>query len=165
MLSPRTIAALADARRQCTTDVWKQLLERLPTSDARPSRESIAQVTAGLVNPHTAWLLSEALLSAVDAKWSQLAGAMAAIDQLIGQNNPVADFIWTGPANGRFPVRRIDQVLYDLISTAQRRIVLVTFAAHRIAHLCNHLSEAVTRGVKLTLIVERYYESEGQLSL
>ncbi len=165
MLSPKTISALADARRHCTADVWKQLIERLTASDACPNHKSIAQATAGLANPHTAWLLSEAFLSAVDAKWGQLAGAMAAIDHLVGQNNSVADFIWTGPANGRFPVRRIDQVLYDLIASAQHRIVLVTFAAHRIKHLCSHLSTAVVRGVELTLIVEREDESEGQLSV
>lgn len=165
MLSPKTISALADARRHCTADVWKQLIERLTVSDARPSRESIAQATVGLANPHTAWLLSEAFLSAADTTWSQLAGAMAVLDHLVGQNNPVADFIWTGPANGRFPVRRIDQVLYDLVAAAERRILLVTFAAHRIAHLCRHLSAAVARGVELTLIVEREDESEGQLSV
>lgn len=67
-------------------------------------------------------------------------------------------------APGRFPVRRLDQVLYDLISTAQRRIVLVTFAAHRVPHLCTHLTRAVQRGVELTLIVESEAESEGQLT-
>jgi cardiolipin synthase A/B len=165
MLSPKTVAALAEARRHCTADLWKQLVERFSASDAYPARELIAQATAGLANPHTAWLLSEAFLSAVDTKWSQIAGAMAAIDYLVGQKLSVADFIWTGPANGRFPVRRIDQVLYDLIALAQCRILLVTFAAHRIAHLCRHLSSAVARGIELTLIVEREDESEGQLSV
>ena len=165
MLLPKTVSALADARRHCTAEVWKQLINRLTASDASLTRESIAQATAGLANSHTAWLVSEAFLSAVGTKWAQIVGAMAAIDHLVGQKNSVADFIWTGPSNGRFPVRRIDQVLYDLIAVAQRRILLVTFAAHRIAHLCQHLSAAVVRGVELTLIVEREDESEGQLSV
>jgi len=165
MLSQNTILALADARRHCTAEIWKQLIKGLSASNACPTREAIAQATAGIANPHTAWLISEALLSAVDMKWSQITGAMAAVDCLVGQKPTNTDFIWTGPANGRFPVRRIDQVLYDLIAVAQRRILLVTFAAHRIAHLCRHLSTAVVRGVELTLIVERENESEGQLSL
>ena len=165
MLSSKTVSALTEARRHCTADVWRQLIERISFSEAYPTRESIAQATAGLANSHTAWLLSEAFLSGLDTKWSQIAGGMLAIDYFIGQNGPIADFIWTGPANGRFPVRRIDQVLYDLIAAAQRRILLVTFAAHRIKHLCEHLLAAVARGVELTLIVERENESEGQLSV
>ena len=89
---------------------------------------------------------------------------MTTVDCLAGDNAPLTEIIWTGPANGRFPVRRIDQVLYDLISSAKKRIVLVTFAAHRVHHLCDHLANAVRRGVELTLIVESEGESEGQLT-
>jgi hypothetical protein len=56
-------------------------------------------------------------------------------------------------------------VLYDLVSAAQKRIVLVTFAAHRVPHLCAHLTRAVDRGVELTLIVESEDEPEAQLTL
>lgn len=165
MLSSRTMVALGSARRHCPADVWKLLVELLSVSDSYPTRESIAHATVGVANPHTAWLLTEAFLSAKDIKCSQIAGAMAAIDYLVGSNDAMADFIWTGPGNGRFPVRRIDQVLYDLIAKAQRRIVVVTFAAHRIKHLCGHLSTAVARGVELKLIVEREDQCEGQLSV
>ena len=90
--------------------------------------------------------------------------AMTTVDCLTGDIAPLTEIIWTGPANNRFPVRRIDQVLYDLVSKAKKRIVLVTFAAHRVRHLCAHLTEAVGRGVQLTLIVESEGESEGQLT-
>ncbi len=89
---------------------------------------------------------------------------MVAVDYLVGDNSTLAEIIWTGPANGRFPVRRIDQVLYDLIANANHRIVLVTFAAHRVQHLCDHLTQAVRRGVERTLIVEGEEESEGRRS-
>jgi cardiolipin synthase A/B len=165
MLASTTVSALSEARRHCTATLWKQMIDRITASEASPTRESIAQITRDLGNPHTAWLLSEAFLSSSDVKWIQIAGAMVAIDHLIGQKNPAADFIWTGPANGRFPVRRIDQVLYDLIAVAQQRILLVTFAAHRIQYLCKHVSAAVSRGIQVTLIVETEEESEGQLSV
>ena len=42
--------------------------------------------------------------------------------------------------------------------------MLVTFAAHCVRHLCDHLIQAVGRGVELTLIVESEHESEGQLT-
>jgi phosphatidylserine/phosphatidylglycerophosphate/cardiolipin synthase-like enzyme len=89
---------------------------------------------------------------------------MTTVDCLAGEIAPLTEIIWTGPTNNRFPVRRIDQVLYDLVSKAKKRIVLVTFAAHRVRHLCTHLTEAIRRGVELTLILESEDESEGQLT-
>jgi cardiolipin synthase A/B len=89
---------------------------------------------------------------------------MTTVDCLADDNAPLTEIIWTGPANNRFPVRRLDQVLYDLVSKAENRIVLVTFAAHRVRHLCDHLTQAVDRGVQLTLITESEGESEGQLT-
>jgi cardiolipin synthase A/B len=89
---------------------------------------------------------------------------MVAVDCLVDDNAEMTEIIWTGPANARFPVRRIDRVLYDLVSKASRRIILVTFAAHRVRHLCELLTHAVERGVELTLVVESEGESEGQLT-
>jgi cardiolipin synthase len=165
MLSAKVIAALAEARGHCTSELWGKLIERTALLDTCPDPHSISKATEGLNNPDLAWSLSEAFSLAKQTSWREIAGAMVVIDHLVGGRKPLADFMWSGPANGRFPVRRIDQVLYDLIAVAQRRILLVTFAAHRIAHLCVHLSTAVSRGVELTLIVEREDDSEGQLSV
>ena len=138
---------------------------RLAALPLRPDPLSVQHATAPLLNRDAAWILSETFLEAADATWSEIAAAMVAVGHLVGDSRPLTEIIWTGPANSRFPVRRIDQVLYDLISAAQRRIVLVTFAAHRVRHLCAHLTRAVERGVDLTLIVESEGESEGQLTL
>lgn len=165
MLPTHVISKLAEARGRCSNELWGALIERVSHFDARPTPDSTTKATEGLNNPDLAWSLSQAFSHAEEADWREIAGAMVVIDQLVGGKKPFADFVWSGPANGRFPVRRIDQVLYDLIASAQRRILLVTFAAHRIAHLCAHLSTAVRRGVELTLIVEREDESEGQLSV
>jgi hypothetical protein len=46
------------------------------------------------------------------------------------------ELLWTGPSpDSQIPARRIDQVLYDLIDSAKREILLVTFAAHKISRL------------------------------
>src|SRR5207302_1228613 len=100
-----------------------------------------------------------------NSTWAEIAAAMVATDYLVGDSSPLTEIIWTGPANSRFPVRRVDQVLYDHVSSAKRRILLVTFAAHRVRHLCARLTLAIERGVELTLIVESEGESEGQLTL
>ena len=164
MVSPEHIAALTEARRRLPRHIWQQLATRLAGSAGNINSASIRQATADLLNQDAAWILSESFEKDTPASWSEIAAAMVAVDCLIGERASLAEIIWTGPANGRFPVRRLDQVLYDLIAIAKNRIVLVTFAAHRVRHLCSHLTQAVNRGVELTLIVECEDESEGQLT-
>lgn len=164
MVSPEHVAALREARRRMPRHTWQQLAARLAVSTSSIDSVSIRQATADLLNRDAAWILSESFEKHAKATWGEIAAAMVAVDYLVGDNSTLAEIIWTGPANGRFPVRRIDQVLYDLISSAKHRIVLVTFAAHRVRHLCDHLTQAVKRGVELTLIVESEEESEGQLT-
>jgi cardiolipin synthase A/B len=164
MVSRELIAALTDARHRVPREIWQQLTARLACLESNTDSASVREATTGLLNRDAAWILSEALEKCSKAAWSEIAAAMTTVDCLIGDNASSSEIIWTGPANNRFPVRRIDQVLYDLISGARRRIVLVTFAAHRVLHLCAHLTKAVERGVELTLIVESEGESEGQLT-
>jgi phosphatidylserine/phosphatidylglycerophosphate/cardiolipin synthase-like enzyme len=164
MVSSELVHALTAARRRMTQGDWQQLAARLAALNATPDAASIRKATTGLLSQDAAWLLFEAFRKSGSAKWNEIAVAMTTVDFLGGNNAPLTEIIWTGPANNRFPVRRLDQVLYDLISKAEKRIVLVTFAAHRVRHLCDHLTQAVDRGVQLTLIVESEEESEGQLT-
>jgi|SRR5271166_1650928 len=76
------------------------------------------------------------------------------------------ELLWTGPSPAsRIPARRIDQVLYDLIGSAKRDILLVTFAAHKISRLTDGLVKALNRGVHVKLILEFEETSQGQLSM
>jgi len=76
------------------------------------------------------------------------------------------ELLWSGPspANG-LPARRIDQVLYDLINSATRDILLVTFAAYRVKLLSETLASAIGRGVSVRLVLEFEQASQGQLSM
>ena len=164
MVSPELVHALSAARRRMTSGDWQQLAARLAAMNASPDSASIRKATAGLLSQDAAWVLSEAFRKSGSAKWSEIGVAMTTVDSLAGDQAPMTEIIWTGPANGRFPVRRTDQVLYDLISKAKKRSVRVTFAAHRGRQRCDHLIQAVDRGIELTLIVESEDESEGQLT-
>ena len=110
MLSRELVAALTEARRQTSASIWQQLAAHLAASDASPSAASIRQATANLLNRDAAWILSEAFENSINARWSEIAGAMTAVDCLLGDGTPLTEIIWTGPANNRFPVRRIDRV-------------------------------------------------------
>ena len=165
MVSRDLVADLAQARRRIPAEVWRKLSVDLAACTGSPEPLSIQRATAFLLNRDAAWILSKTFQECATATWAEIAATMVAVDYLVGDSSPLMEIIWTGPANNRFPVRRVDQVLYDLISAAKRRIVLVTFAAHRVRHLCAHLTQAVERGVELNLIVESEGESEGQLTL
>lgn len=74
------------------------------------------------------------------------------------------EVVWTGPNAGTVPIRRIDQVLYDLIMNAKKNILLLTFAAAKIERLKTALVNASRRDVDIRLVLEFDEESEGQLS-
>jgi cardiolipin synthase len=165
MVSHALVVALKMARTTMSSNAWHQVVTQIARSEDRPTPESIRQATDGILSRDAAWILTAAFGKSTHTTWREIASAMTAVDVLVGDSVTATEIIWTGPANDRFPVRRIDQVLYDLISNAQSRILLVTFAAHRVPYLCQHLRQAVERGVELTLIVESEEESEGQLTV
>jgi cardiolipin synthase len=164
MLPTELVDALATARQGISRAAWRHVAERVAELAGNPDASSVRGATDGLVNRDAAWVLTQTLLRGGHVPWAQVSAAMVAVDCLVGDRPATAEILWTGPASGRFPVRRMDQMLYDLVSAASRRIVLVTFAAYRIPHLCEHLTRAVERGVQLTLIVESAADSDGQLS-
>jgi cardiolipin synthase A/B len=75
------------------------------------------------------------------------------------------ELLWSGPAPASgLPARRIDQVLYDLVTTAEKDILLITFAAHKIPRLAEVLALASRRGVRVRLVLEFGVPSQFQLS-
>lgn len=164
MISRELVASLTDARHRVPGNIWQELAARISNLLGDPDPKSIGKATKDLQNRDAAWILSSALETSQGASWCEIGAAMTTVDCLTFGDGTLTQIIWTGPANNRFPVRRIDQVLYDLISSAQKRILLVTFAAYRVEHLCIQLTNAIQRGVAVTLIVESGAESEGQLT-
>jgi phosphatidylserine/phosphatidylglycerophosphate/cardiolipin synthase-like enzyme len=70
--------------------------------------------------------------------------------------------LWTGPAPYGNTLRRADQVLLDLIRTAERTLYVVTFAAYKVPLLRAAMLEAARRGVEVTLIFESPESSAGK---
>jgi phosphatidylserine/phosphatidylglycerophosphate/cardiolipin synthase-like enzyme len=129
------------------------LIANLPptiNSDAAHSLVSIIHQTAGMLT----W---KALGSSIEVCAFMFARWRA--EQHI-------ELLWTGPSPANhIPARRIDQVLYDLIGSAKHEILLVTFAAYKIARLTDGLVTAIERGVAVRLILEFEEASAGQLSM
>jgi cardiolipin synthase len=164
MFNKSFIDALVRARRRLPHETWRRTIEHLSEVDGTGSADQLIQTLAAITNHDIAWLLGRTIQENASLSSSQIAVAMSVVDALVKEEIGPSEIIWSGPPNGLFPVRRIDQVLYDLINQASERILLVTFAAHRIERLCSCLHSALSRNVSLTLVLEAEQESEGQLS-
>src|SRR5438552_4692645 len=101
--------------------------------------ENMLQRLPSTHNGDLAYQLRELVrLSEGAISWEALSSSIALCASLYArwQTEQKVELLWAGPAPADgVPARRIDQVLYDLIATAQKDILLVTFAAHKIHRL------------------------------
>lgn len=74
-----------------------------------------------------------------------------------------SELVWTGPLPQGATERRTDQALLEVIRAAQKRLLIVSFAAYRVPELHAGLAEAVDRGVTLEFLFESAAESGGRV--
>lgn len=74
------------------------------------------------------------------------------------------DIAWTGSATNAVPLRRVDQVIYDMVEKSTREVILVTYAAYKAELALQALHDATNRGVSVKLIIELANESGGKIS-
>ena len=78
------------------------------------------------------------------------------------------EIVWTGP-EGDVDVRLTYAVLIEVIRTAVRRLILVSFAAYRVEEVVEALHQAANRGVEIRLILDagteavRAFEASGRI--
>jgi phosphatidylserine/phosphatidylglycerophosphate/cardiolipin synthase-like enzyme len=75
------------------------------------------------------------------------------------------DIVWTGPQTAEVPVRLTRAVLVDVIRSATEGLVVVSFAAYRVALVVDELAAAASRGVDVRLILETSEASGGRLEV
>ena len=64
------------------------------------------------------------------------------------------ELVWTGPAPSRLALRRIDEALLQLVSSARHTLTLMSFAVYPVERLSVVIEEAVRRGVAVRFILE-----------
>ena len=64
------------------------------------------------------------------------------------------EFIWTGPRTSRVTVQTTEQTFLDLIDRAEKRLVLLTYAAREVDSVIEALERADRRGVASIVIFE-----------
>lgn len=89
-------------------------------------------------------------------------GALHQATRFRGESS--VELVWSGPVTPRSGFRSTEQVLYELISGARRSLFIVTFAAYKVDALVQAIQAAVTRGVKVSLLLESREESEGKVT-
>lgn len=72
--------------------------------------------------------------------------------------------VWTGPASHEVPVRSTGAVLTEVIEEAEESLIVVSFAAYRVASILEALQAAAGRGVDIKLVLESAVESKGKVS-
>jgi len=75
-----------------------------------------------------------------------------------------AEIAWTGPATEAVPLRRVDQVIYDMVGNAKEEVLLVTYAAYKAERALTALRDATDRGVHVRLVIELAQESGGKIT-
>jgi phosphatidylserine/phosphatidylglycerophosphate/cardiolipin synthase-like enzyme len=100
----------------------------------------------------------------LDGRAVALAIQVSAHAAMALSNEQRIDVAWTGPGTDAVPLRRVDQVLYELMESAERELVLVTYAAYKAARALDALQAAIERGVRVALVIELAEESGGKIT-
>jgi cardiolipin synthase A/B len=74
------------------------------------------------------------------------------------------ELVWTGPTTRFVPTRRTEQVLLDLIASANKDFFLVSFVAYDVPSVVAALNDAASRGVRLRILLEASTSHGGTLN-
>ncbi len=88
-----------------------------------------------------------------------LRAAQRTAAEVAGQQT--VELVWTGPRTDEVPVRRNDQALREVIASAERELLLVSYAVYNVPKIAEGLAAAVTRGAAVRLVLEFQGAAEG----
>lgn len=100
------------------------------------------------------------LMSPMDVAAALRGASAAAVEQ---EHRGSVEITWTGPASGQVPVRHTEQVLMEVIRSAQRRLFIVSFVAYHVNSISEALVEATARGVQINVLLESSSEHGGKV--
>lgn len=138
-------------------------LRGLVTPDAAPAAKVLADTPA-----------ARAAVARVLAAWAQLrasgdevAGMLrgASEARLRVERELSVELVWTGPTTRFVPTRRTEQVLLDLITTAQTDLFLVSFVAYDVRSVVTAMNDVARRGVRVRMLLEASTRHGGSLNV
>ena len=81
-----------------------------------------------------------------------LIGAAAGADA--EKNSERIDLVWSGPSLNFVPVRRSEQVLEELIDSANHSLYLYSYVLYRVPGVQDAIERALNRGVAVSMLIE-----------
>src|SRR5437762_2504711 len=80
-------------------------------------------------------------IAAADVSPAAIATALlsAALVEKTHRDQHCTELVWTGPEVGIVPLRRTEQALLQLIESATRRLLIVSYAVYKIPRICEAL--------------------------
>ena len=94
---------------------------------------------------------------------SALFAAAATADYFYAENK--VDVLWSGPKSTTIPVRRMEQAFCELIESAERKLVVVSFVVYKADKIYNAIRDAIGRGVRVSFLTEASKEHGGSLDV
>jgi len=162
------VIAVENLARKAPSDWLFSACEALRSFPATATVEFVLQRLPVTGNADLPFLMEDTLRRASQLMpWEALSWVLESSAALHHRwkNEQTVELLWAGPSPAnQISARRIDQVLYDLISNAQSEILLITFAAYKIQRLIDAITAALHRGVTVRLILEFEDESKGGLT-
>ena len=71
------------------------------------------------------------------------------------------ELVWSGPRTGFIPTRQTEQVMLEVIDSAETDLFLVTYVFYRASSIVVALNAAVARGVTVSILLESSTEHGG----
>jgi phosphatidylserine/phosphatidylglycerophosphate/cardiolipin synthase-like enzyme len=150
-LSPATVDAITAKLEAADSPVdWTKIARLGATAPVKEHLATLAELIAAAPNVD-----AHALALAIQASAN-------AVSILSGEQH--VELAWTGPATEVVPLRRVDQVIYELVESAQSEVILVTYAAYKAERALDALRVASERGVRILLIIELSQETGGKVT-
>lgn len=137
-------------------------LRGLATPDVAPAANALADTPAAraaVARMLAAWAQVQ---SSGDEVTGMLLGASEA--RLRVERELSIELVWTGPTTRFVPMRRTEQVLLDLIASANAELFLVSFVAYGVRSVVTAMNDAASRGVRLRVLLEASTSHGGTLN-
>jgi phosphatidylserine/phosphatidylglycerophosphate/cardiolipin synthase-like enzyme len=164
------VAALQRAASELPTSQLHKLADAIANHDELTAlaRHEIVNAVPTAVFRHHAAAICEAWAT-TGTSGLGTAGVALAVRAAAGAVHDVrgeeqVSVVWTGPASYEVPVRATGAVLAEVIEEAKRTLIVVSFAAYKVAAVVSGLRAAAERGVDVRLVLESVVESKGNLS-
>lgn len=98
---------------------------------------------------------------------SELATAIrgASVTAAILEKREAVEMVWTGPSSGLVASRHTEQVLHEVIGSANKRLFIVSFVAYDIETVLNALQDAIRRKVRIDILLESSRSHGGKIDI